>query len=51
MLKLIIVVFGVWCLIGLVLFIYGIYTAKEIDPKYPFLRGDYDTAKDPTLIS
>jgi hypothetical protein len=34
--------------IGLVLFIYGIITAKEIDPCLPFIRGDYDPTKDPT---
>jgi len=34
--------------IGLILFIYGIISAKEIDPRLPFIRGDYDTAKDPT---
>ena len=34
--------------IGLILFIYGIITAKEIDPRLPFIRGDYDPAKDPT---
>lgn len=34
--------------IGLILFTYGIITAKEIDPRLPFIRGDYDHAKDPT---
>ena len=34
--------------IGLILFIYGIITAKEIDPRLPFIRGDYDPTKDPT---
>jgi hypothetical protein len=51
MLKIMLVVVGMWCLIGLMLFAYAIYTAKEIDPNSPFLNGDYDPAKDPTLIS
>lgn len=42
MLKAILIIFGMWCLIGLMLFAYAIYTAKEIDPKSPFLRGDYN---------
>jgi hypothetical protein len=34
--------------IGLALFIYGIITAKEVDPHMPFIRGDYDPSKDPS---
>ena len=32
--------------IALILFVYGVITAKEIDPRLPFIRGD--PAKDPT---
>ena len=34
--------------IALILFVHGVITAKEIDPRLPFIRGDYDPTKDPT---
>ena len=47
MFKVIFLILLFWVVIGLVVFVYGIYTAKEIDPKSPFLNGDYDPDKDP----
>lgn len=33
---------------GLIVFVHGIKHAKEIDPKEPFIYGDYDLSKDPS---
>lgn len=35
-------------LISLAVFIHGIRNAQEVDPKAPFIRGDYDPYKDPS---
>lgn len=38
-------------LVALAVLAYEIPRAKEVDPKEPFLYGDYDPKKDPTLES
>ena len=45
--KIVIIVFLVLSFISLCAFIHAIKHAVEIDPKEPFIYGDYDPSKDP----
>ena len=47
--KYLLVALCMMVVLGLIVFIHGIRNAKEVDNKEPFLRGDYDPEKDPTL--
>lgn len=41
--------YGILVVLGLIIFIHGIKNAKEVDKNEPFLNGDYDPSKDPTV--
>lgn len=41
--------YGILVVLGLVVFFLGIKKAVKIDSKQPFLNGDYDPDRDPTL--
>ena len=40
---------GLMVILGLIVFVHGIRNAKEVNKNIPFLNGDYDPEKDPTL--
>ena len=46
MIKIFLITLCALSLIGFGLMLYAINTAEEVDPKLPFLRGDYDETKD-----
>ena len=46
--TIVLIIIGSMCLLGLIMFIYGIKHAEEVDPNEPFIYGDYDPSKDPT---
>ena len=46
MIKIFLIVLCVLSVIGLGLMVYAINTAEDVDPKMPFLYGDYDETKD-----
>ena len=43
------IVFGTLIIIGFLIFLYEIKHSQTIPSDEPFLRGDYDPRKDPTL--
>lgn len=49
MVKIIIICLVIMVIVGWILFYKAIKEAHMVDPKEPFLTGDYDPKKDPTL--
>lgn len=47
--KYVLIVLCLLVILGLIVFIHGIKNAKEVDKNEPFLKGDYDPSKDPTV--
>ena len=45
--AIIFIVIGIIVVLSLGLFLYEIKHAKKVDPKEPFIYGDYDPSKDP----
>jgi len=45
--AIIFIIIGTMVVLSLGFFFYEIKHAKEIDPKEPFIYGDYDPSKDP----
>lgn len=46
--NIIFIIIGLMVVLSLGFFFYEIKHAKEIDPKEPFIYGDYDLSKDPS---
>ena len=45
--TIIFIIIGIMAVLSLGFFSYEIKHAKEVDPKEPFIYGDYDPSKDP----